>query len=212
MRRLFALSIVAVVVLLPAARVLAGGGSAPPPPGFVLSNNPTISATILLDPHNQGVTPTAGQGFIWVRSNSVAADMQFQIQNNILGGTFPLTFGCDVTLTTSRFICSSNNCHPLSAWMPTYQLMALFESFGITISPTFVNSVFQPLPNPQFPIMVPVITHVSNTSQVGNISYPGQCLVNSTFTADPSGGTPTDSSGAGWLLMNATIQFYVPTK
>jgi len=174
MRRIaIALSVVSVLLLLDTpAGWAAGGGN--PPPFIQVIVNPAISATILVDTHQPGITPTAGQASIYLRNGNVTTQAFFNV--NVFAQNAWVT-GCNLHLTAARFLWApSADLNTLFDWVPPFVLDSLFLPFGIT--PNFGNTV-------------PAITQISNA----------QCLQ-----------SPAGADAAGWLLMNATIQFLVPAK
>ena len=134
MRRVAALlSVLALLLLLPISAAMAGGGSAPPPFGVMIVN-PALSATILMDPHNPTVTPTAGQVSISIRQGTIITQTSFQIPST-LAQFFPLNLGC-IADNSGRFLFSSANGAHLSQWIPAFLLESLFVPFGITLDVT----------------------------------------------------------------------------
>src|SRR5215471_5683939 len=66
MRRIATILSAVALVLLPAPAVMAAGGGNPPNFNAAIAT-PTITATILVDTHLTGVTPTAGQATVSLR-------------------------------------------------------------------------------------------------------------------------------------------------
>src|SRR5260370_862907 len=120
------------------------------PPRFgVMIVNPALSATILMDPHNPNVTPTAGQVSMFIRQGTNTTQTSFQIPST-LASTFPLSMGC-IADNSGRFLLSSSNGAYLGQWIPAFVLESLFVPFGITLDP--VSFPFIPPP--------PLITHIN---------------------------------------------------
>jgi len=182
MRRIGAMvSVLAVLLLLDAPAVRAAGGGAPPPPGSVIAN-PAIQATILIDTHTSGDTPTAGTATVYLRQGTITTQLSFQVAP---AAQAHWSHGCDTNFTIARFLWTPSANLQLSDWVPLFFLDSLLTPFGIIPGQT----------------VSPVITQISNGN--GN----GQCL----FSPDtPVSHLATDLPG--YLLMNATIQFLIPGK
>lgn len=130
--------VVGIIALVPL--LMGAGGGAPGIPSDLKIAGPTFQASIVLDPHEPGITTRAKQATIRIyRSNDTAAAM-FDIP--AIG--FPLFRGCDLSKTNGRFLQNR-----LSSWIPAPALQALFSDVGIGISDTD-------------PVMDPIITRIVN--------------------------------------------------
>jgi hypothetical protein len=172
MRRIGAmLSMLAVLLLLDTSAVRAAGGGNPPPFTPVIVN-PAISATILVDTHRAGVTPTAGQASVSLRLGTITTQATFNVVPSYQSqwGT-----GCNTSLTGLRFLWAPPTAQiTLLDWVPPFVLDSLFLPFGI-------------LPSVGGP--VPVITQITNgngngeclTSPDTGVTGPGYLLMNGTI-------------------------------
>ena len=172
MRRIGAMvSVLAVLLLLEAPAVRAAGGGAPPPfsPAIV---NPVISATILVDTHQAGLTPTAGQASVSLRLGTITTQATFSV---IPSYQLLWASGCNTLLTGARFLWAPPTDQiTLLNWVPPFVLDSLFVPFGI------IPSVGGP---------VPVITQITNgggngeclTSPDTSVNGPGYLLMNGTI-------------------------------
>ncbi len=167
MRRIAAMmSIVSVLLLLDApAGWAAGGGN--PPPFIPVIVNPAISATILVDTHRPGVTPTAGLASIYLRNGTITTQAFFNV--NVSAQNLWST-GCNVSLTDARFLWApAADLNTLFDWVPAFVLDSLFMPFGII--PSFANTV-------------PAITQISSQclpSPDTGVTGPGYLLMNATI-------------------------------
>src|SRR5437867_6273618 len=174
------------LLLFSAHAARAGGGNAPAPPFPIVITGPSLNATILMDAHNPGITTTAGQASVFIRSGTITTQLSF-----LVNPSFPLALGCDLSKTNSRFLfvpasqSSVGNGAHLGDWVPAIVLESLFLPFGITLN----------LGAATFTTPTPVITQINSASCV----------------PDPD---PANSAVAGprWLLMNVTIQFVTLPK
>lgn len=178
-----------------------GGGFFPPTTNLVLSSE-TISAFIVLDPHNckgdQGdisgvpnppsnVTTTCKQAFISLRDTHGPSQVLYAQGSFTIPAGFNLSLGCDPSRTNTRFVGGPDMKDRVSfdAWMNEEFMKALFRQLGRTVS-AVTN--------------VPVITQVLNSDPGGP---PGQCM------ADPAN---KEATGHGWLFLEAEVGFAVPPK
>ena len=195
MRRIAVMVSVLAVLLLDAPAVRASGGGNPPP-FIIMTVNPAINATILIDPHMAGVTTTAKKAWVSLRSGTITTQATFDIPSS-----FPLVHGCDLSLTDTRFLLTAGNGTTLRSWVPPLVLEALFVPFGITLD--LVALPFMP-PSPGLVQTTPVITQISSA----------QCIADP-VNLNPLLGpdyVPVPPAGPGWLLMHVTIQFAVPAN
>ncbi len=119
----------------------AGGGINPGPPSNTKITGPAVSAVIVVDTHNAGVTATARHASIRLTKGSLSSGSTFAIPGDGTSG-FPFYFGCQLStagtgleslgpsLTDVRFL------GPLENWIPDPPLTDLFSQLGITISGT----------------------------------------------------------------------------
>lgn len=181
--RLIFVSVVAVALAMAGGQAEAGGGATPP--SFVpVISGPAISAVILMDPHMAGVTPNAKQATIWLRSGTLTSQASFVIPEQFL-----LYRGCDLARTNDRFLHTALDPNNLTDWVPPFVLESLFLPFGVTVSST----------------TIPAITQIGSAT----------CLSDPAFTGQPpviADGGDGQASLPGWLQMQATIQFLVPSK
>ncbi len=157
------LPLLTVVALTPL--IMGGGGPSPGPQIGTKITGPAISAVIVMDPHQDGVTTTAKQATIWLQKGSQSTGAAFHIPS-----TFTLSRGCDLSLTAARFINSPGHDVKLVDWIPQAIINNLFAQLGVPISPgSFPTS-------PPANLGVPVITDVNNavcTPDPFNSSAPG---------------------------------------
>jgi len=171
MRRIATILSAVALVLLPAPAVMAAGGGNPPNFNAAIAT-PTITATILVDTHLTGVTPTAGQATVSLRLGTITTQATFNV---VPGYQSFWAAGCDTTLTGARFLWAP----PLSQitlldWVPPFVLDSLFVPFGIT--PSTVGPV-------------PAITQITNGNGNGAclpspdslVKGPGYLLMNGTI-------------------------------
>ena len=123
-------------VALVAGVAWAGGGVNPGGQKAIVG--PTVNAVILMDPHMSGVTPTAKQATVWVRSGTLTAQASFNIPAD-----FQLNFGCNLELTPVRFIYTPANPATLNAWVPAFAQQALFLPLNIVVGSGFVPAIVQ---------------------------------------------------------------------
>ena len=146
--------------------LLMGGGAFNPPSGLVKVVGPAVTAYVVLDPHDPGVTEKAGRASILLQKGPDTTGAVFQIPD-----TFLFTnFGCDVSKNDLRFIYSTEHPNRLINWIPQAVLTQLFADIGITISPTNVP-VITDIDNadcaidPENPLLVPT------TALPGTLSF-----------------------------------------
>jgi hypothetical protein len=161
------LGVVAVLLAFNAPVVRAAGGGNPPPfcasPGCAVVN-PSLSATILVDTHTAGTTPTAGQAMIFLRQGTLTTQASFNA--NASAQSLWVT-GCNTSLTNARFLWAPPTDEAtLTDWVPPFVLESLLVPFGITASPS----------------AVPVITQISGNQCVppGAGAATGWLLMNAT--------------------------------
>jgi len=120
----------AMLVLLVAVMPLlmgAGGGNPGVPGGTKVVGVP-FNASVVIDPHEPGVTTTGKQATIRIYHGANTAGGMFQIP--AIG--FPLLSGCDLTLTDARFRFVT-----LINWIPIAVLNEMFADLGTGRSDTF---------------------------------------------------------------------------
>lgn len=189
-RTAIGLTMVVLMLLLNAHELMGGGSGNPPPPGKKITG-PAVSAHIVIDPHNPGVTPTAGQASIRLQKGTLNSGAAFKVPNP---DTFPLALGCvlilsegnplgqpaGTNLTEFRFVHTSEIERKLTDWIPSLIITDLFAQLQITLDGT----------------NVPVITDVDNA----------------VCTTGPGIPDPGDDSAEGILSFQAVIQFRVPHR
>ncbi len=88
---------------------------------------PAVSAVVVINTQNAGVTLDAGQVAIRLQKGSGVSGAAYNIFEVI---NFPIfNLGCDVGATNTRFLNKR-----LSAWVPPNTLTGLFAELGIPIS------------------------------------------------------------------------------
>lgn len=127
MRRIVML--LGVIALLPL--LVGAGGSNPGVPSGTKIAGPTFNASVVMDPHEPGVTTTAKWATIRIYHEGNTAGALFQIP--VVG--FPLSLGCNLTKTDARFRYVT-----LINWIPEAVLNELFADLG-----TGRSSNFEPL-------------------------------------------------------------------
>jgi hypothetical protein len=168
MKRIGAISgVVALLLMFHAPAVRAAGGGNPPAfcasPGCVVVN-PSITATILVDTHQAGVTPTAGQAMIFLRQGTLTTQASFNANPT---AQQVWASGCATNLTNARFLWAPPTDEAtLVDWVPPFVLESLLVPFGIIASPS----------------VVPVITQISGNQCVppGTTAATGWLLMNAT--------------------------------
>ncbi len=134
--------------------------------------NPAISATILVDTHQPGTTPTAGQATVILSKGSVTAAMTFQVNPSAQNSW---ATGCNLSLTNARFLWNPpTDQATLLDWVPPFVLESLFLPFGILTSPGAIPPVW------------PAITQISNARCLPDpnnpsVPNPGWLLMNATI-------------------------------
>src|SRR5262245_24022928 len=126
----------------------AGGGNRGVPSDKKIGG-PMFTANVVLDPHEAGVTSTAKHATIRLSFNQNTAAALFTIP-----ALFPLTAGCDLTLTDTRFLTQ-----PLSNWIDLTVLAPLFANLGVTINPPTT--------------MDPIIVQILNDDCTADPANPG---------------------------------------
>jgi len=198
-RAMVFLAVVGLLPLLGSSGAWAGGGANSPPfgscpPGADGINGcrtivgPAVSGTFSLDPHNEGVTTTAGQIFslkLTLKSGSTAS---VKAKGMALPDT-GYALGCFAPLTFIRFEYHPENPHLdkqttlYDFIFPSSVVQDLFTALGVTTDPGVID---------------PVITLIPS----------GAC------TVDPHNRTVNDPNNPndlpGILQFNAVIQFRVP--
>jgi hypothetical protein len=185
MRR--ALQCLTLITLAPL--LLGAGGQNPPPEGATLAGKVTFRANILVDPHNaQGdltgtvaadATTTAKNTSIELRDakkGTLLAQVEFRALPS-----FPLSFGCDTSLSNARFLYTDENGALLSHWVPPAALQQLFAAQGVTVGA------------PESPNNQPAIVQILRN----------ECI------ADPRNPTTVDGSAPGLLLLDVVIGMQV---
>jgi hypothetical protein len=125
----------AVTACLP---LVTGGGGMNPPPQNAIVVGPTVEAIVVMDPHEPGVTTTAKRATIWLsRKDSGTAGAAFSVP--LFG--FPLSLGCDLSMTETRFVTNGSTPVTLDSWMPGDVVTSLFGQIGITVSPVNVPTI-----------------------------------------------------------------------
>ncbi len=132
--------------LLVVGEAMAGGGFFPTiPPNFVLNQSKDVTATIVLDPNGPvsggaPVTPTGPFGAISIsRKHYDPATAVFRVEAASSLGE--LAFGCDLSLTNSRFVNISDVQPaglPLGSpgsgnWLASDVTTTLFSQLGVTL-------------------------------------------------------------------------------
>lgn len=196
MRCIGIVTLAVLTALLSASEVGAGGGIAPGTGPEPLSGQ-TYLIDVLMDPHMAAgdpvpdgaggeiplafdTTTTAKQAQVHIRNFRTGA-LVSQASFKVLPG-FKLFFGCDTSLTQTRFVYTTANPAKLRVWIPEAVLEYLFRPLGI---------------NPDTTNVQPVITQVLNGG--GN----GECPPDPRNPVVPFGGDATKTSLPGLLLLEA---------
>jgi len=170
-----------VLLLFAVPAVMAAGGGNPPP-FEVKVVGPSVSGTILIDPHSGGqATVNIGNGqsqasFAFLSTFLVSAGCNADLVSDPFG-----LLGVPLGNPNQRFLFTQQNKRNLTDWVPPFVLQSLFAPLGIV---TFPNTG----PGSSAPVF-PAITQITSA----------QCLHQS-----------TQAESSGWLLMNVKIQFLVP--
>jgi hypothetical protein len=198
-RSTVSLMAVLAVTLLGADAAMAAGGFFPNlPPGFVLQTSRDVTATIVLDPNGPvssgaPLTPTGTFGTITIdRKKFGSASAVFRVEGQSSLGE--LARGCDLSLTSSRFVNLTNTQvgMPIGGpdagdgnWLASDVTTALFNHVGVTLTDPATLTV----------LMVPGITGViSQECAPFPSSYAGL------------------STNPGFLVLHVTIGFWaLPT-
>lgn len=157
MRWIAIVTLAVLTALLSASEVGAGGGIAPGTPGEALSGQ-TYLINVLMDPHMAAgdpvrvpdgtgglienplafdVTTTAKQAQVHIRNFRTGA-LVSQASFKVLPG-FKLFFGCDTSLTQTRFVYAAGNPAKLRFWIPAAVMEYLFRPLGIDPNTTTVQ-------------------------------------------------------------------------
>ena len=196
-----------VLVVVAAMPLIVGaGGMGPPQEASRKTTGPAVTATVVIDPHNFGVTPpTAGRATIRLQKGSLVSGATFDIPSS-----FVLNRGCDLNLTDLRFVYTAARTNKLYSWVPGAVVDALFAPLGITPDP--VNNI-------------PVLTDIDNdvctvdpanqgVVDTGN-TYGGVTCPDNTFCTNPNNQKILTNGGdgspalAGILSFTGVIQFEV---
>jgi hypothetical protein len=165
--------------------IMGAGGIEPGPPVNTTVAGPVVSGIIVMDPHMPGVTTQAKQASIWLQQGWQTAGAVFSVHDEARDGQLFLLFrGCDLSLTTPRFVNTSDRDNRLVNWVPDDVLKAVFSDLGITVGEN--ND--------------PVITHVIFEHCTPDPANPGPI---------PDGGDGMPSA-PGILSLRVNIQFRVP--
>jgi hypothetical protein len=170
-------ALLTVVALTPL--IMGAGGIEPGPPLNTTVAGPVVSGIIVMDPHMPGVTTHAKQASIWLQNGWQTAAAVFRVPR-----VFALFRGCDPSLTTLRFVNTSDRNNRLDDWIPADVVATLFSEAGITVDET---------------TNFPVITNVIFEHCTPDLDNPGPLL-----NEDGS------SSAPGILSLRVNIQFRVP--
>lgn len=180
-KTLMAVTIAMLAVAGFASLAMAAGGSASGVTGLAPSGHPTITGTVVMDPHMAGTTPTAKYAVVTLEAKSKkipAASAVIQINEGFL-----LALGCNLGMTETRFVYTGTNVTLMRAWIPEGDLNALFAALGETVSAGE-------------PVHDPVITAVTARDCIDNGSAVEGLLV-----------APLDGSLPGWLVMDFVVDF-----
>jgi hypothetical protein len=186
--------------------IVGGGGMGPPQPGARKVTGPSVTATVVIDPHMAGVTTNAKRATIRLEKGSLASAASFDIPSSFL-----LNRGCDLHLTDLRFVyVPITRPNTLYAWVPFAVVDALFAPLGIAADAA--NNV-------------PVITDVDREVCTADPANPGVPDTGNTYGAllCPDGNPCTNPNNqnihpnggdgfpalAGILSFTAVIQFEV---
>jgi hypothetical protein len=171
-------ALLTVVALTPL--IMGAGGIEPGPPLNTTVAGPLVSGIIVMDPHMPGVTTQAKQASIWLQHGWQTAAAVFSVPD-----VFLLFRGCDLSLTTPRFVNTADRNNRLDDWIPADLVAALFSEVGITVDDA---------------TNVPVITAVIFEHCTPDPANPGPI---------PDGGDGMPSA-PGILSLRVNIQFRVP--
>ena len=185
--------------------IIGAGGMGPPQEASRKTTGPAVTATVVIDPHNFGVTTTGGRATIRLQKGSLVSGATFTISSS-----FVLNRGCDLNLTDLRFVYTTARTNKLYSWVPGAVVDALFAPLGITPDP--VNNI-------------PVLTDVDNdvctvdpanqgAVDTGN-TYGGVTCPDNTLCTNPNNQKIFANGGdgspalAGILSFTGVIQFEV---
>jgi hypothetical protein len=170
-----------ILALVLSAPLLMGAGGQNPPGFRAKVVGPAVTAVVVMDPHMAGITTTAKQAAIRLTKGTTTSGAEFAVVP-----LFALFRGCDLSLTDTRFVYTTENATTLVAWVPQTVIDELFGTLGITVDAT----------------RVPVITDVDDARCTPDPFNPGPIL---------DGGDGSEST-PGMLSFQAVIQFLVPTS
>jgi hypothetical protein len=139
--------LVLLVAVMPLLMGAGGGSPGAFPTGTKVVGVP-FNASVVIDPHEPGVTTTGKQATIRIYHGASTAGGIFQIPS--IG--FPLLSGCDLTLTDARFRFVT-----LINWIPIDVLNEMFADLGTGRSAAFE----------------PVITRIENDACTNDPANPG---------------------------------------
>jgi hypothetical protein len=172
--------------------LLGAGGQNPPPPGSTLAGKVTFRANVLIDPHNtQGDVFGAGDP-VPANATTTAKNASIQLRDSKKGTllsqvefralpSFPLSFGCDPSLSDARFLYTPQNGALLAHWVPPAALQQLFAAQGVAVGA------------PEDPNNQPAIVQILRN----------ECI------ADPRNPTTADGSAPDLLLLDVVIGIQV---
>jgi hypothetical protein len=193
--------------------IVGAGGMGPPPPSSNKVTGPSITATVVIDPHQANVTSGAKRATIRLQKGSIVSGASFDIP-----ASFLLNRGCDVGLSDLRFVYDPPS-RPVNlyAWVPGNSFAPAGDVVSALLAPLGVT------PDPA--TNIPVITAISNDVCTVDPANPGVPDTGNTYgTNCPATGLCTNPNNqniftdggdgspalAGILSFTAVIQFVVP--
>ncbi len=146
-RAAIVLTLILALPLLQPAEVLAnGGGAGAPPPGATVVG-PDVEYSIFLDPHNTGVTPTAGTIFS-IKLKVGSTGWQSIATNLQINPSWNLGQGCEESLSFTRFGYTTAKPTTLYDWIDLHRVLfpndvvtQLFAALGIPVEPVIAAPV-----------------------------------------------------------------------
>ncbi len=179
------------IAFLAMTSTVQAGGMNPGIPSAVKISGPTVNGVMIVDTHDYGITFMSPPNStipedkslvtsIWLQKGGLTASAIF-----MLPSTFLANFGCDPTLTSTRFAFTSAHANTLSLFVDPQTLMALFSALGLNLA-TVGN---------------PIITTVSNAVCTPDPLNPSP--------ANPTGTNPANPP-PGILSFELNVEFIQP--
>jgi hypothetical protein len=135
--------IIGIVGLAP---LLIGAGGSNPPPFDTKIVGPQFTASVVMDPHEVGVTSTAKQASIRIYRDNKVTSALFNVPAN-----FVLEHGCDLSFSDARFLFNT-----LISWIPE----------------TVLDTMFNQLETPRSAGFEPIVTRIVNDKCTPDLANP----------------------------------------